>query len=263
MNPFIDFSEAEALPEDVTPDVLNSEPVQEFIKARFNSVYEERFETEAKGLKRTNQELKEEKTRIKEMLDRYKDIDVEEFKQLKEFRENNGDAGKQLAQMQAQLEVQQAEIQGIEESYQNKLQLVARDKEQIEAQLYSERLQNEVRSGIAIHNADYPQVGIKKGNERWIVEEANKVWKRDEDGNFMPMNGDRVMTGPSGKVMTYPEWINSLRNRPDFKDMFHQPTGGGATGGNGKGNIPFNPRDMAGSTEERQSAIKARWNLTE
>jgi len=253
--PFIDFAEAKDLPEGVTPELLGNEAVQTFIKSKFDESFEKRFEIETSGLKKTNQELKDEKVKLKGFLDELKDIDVEEYKRLKELAKNNGDAARQI-------EVLEAEKEGIRETYEEKISGMQSEMQVTVNSLYSEQLRNKVAEGIREHNASFPAVAVVDGTERWVIEEAQKVWQRDEQGNYTPMNGDRVLTGPNGDVMTYPEWVNSLREQANFAPMFKVPTGGGARGGNGgSGGGHFNPSDLAGSKSERQAAISARFNL--
>lgn len=252
--PFIDFAEASDLPEGVSAEALNSDAVQNFIKERSDSIFQNRFEVEASGLKRTNAELKEEKRQQKELLDKYKDIDLDEVGRLRELAKNNGDATKQI-------EVLSAEKAAMAESQAKEREQMASKYGELEARYNAERLTNRVKEGISEFNAQFPTVSVKPGTERWIVDEASKVFQVDPEGKYVPMDGERVMTGSDGNVMSFGEWVNSLRQRPDFASFFNQPAGGGASGNNGRGGQHFNPKNMGGTPEERKAAIAAKYNL--
>lgn len=251
---FIDFSKVDKLPEGVTPELLADEGVQNFIKAQFDTSFEARFQTEASGLQSTNAALKEEKRQLKEHLNNYKDIDLNEYNTLKEFKKNNGDATSQIQTLQSQLD-------SVKEGYETKFQKQEQDALGLQQKLHNEQLTNRVAGGISEHNAKFPTVALREGSQRWINDEAKKVWKQDQDGNFVPMNGDRVMTGQDGNVMQFSEWVNSLRSNAEFQNFFISPAGGGSSGSGGGGSRHFNPKDMAGSKEERRAAIAAKYDL--
>ncbi len=260
----IDFSKLEDLPEGLDVEVLHSDVIQEAIKSEFDSMYEARFNTEASGLQRVNADLKKEKQQLKEHFDafkdKYKDINPDEYRQLREFRESAGEAGKQLESLQSENEILRTERDAITNSFEDKLRAKDQEALQIQSQLDNERLDNRVLQGIQMHNKEYSSVKALPGTERWILAEARETWKKDENGSFVPMRGDRVLTGPDGNVMTFPEWVNSLRTRAEFSHMFEQPTGGGAPG-SGKSGRPFNPNDLAGDKDQRTAAFAARFNL--
>ena len=249
MNPFIDFSQAEGLPEGISADVLNSEGFQLLLKQQFDSRFSDRFETEAQGLKRTNAELKAEKQAIKERLDRLKDIDPDEYARLQELRKNNGDATKQIERLTEERNaIQQAADLKLKEA------LAIADKNKQE--LLQEKFSNKALNAITKHNEQFKAIRVKPGAEKYLVDAARQVFKIDSDGSFTPMNGDRVMTGDSGTMMTLEEWVNHYRSvEPLF---YEQPSGGGANGG-GAGGKHFNPKNLAGSQPERKSAIGARF----
>lgn len=253
--PFLDFTEAKDLPEGITPELLANESVQNFIKSGFENTFQKRFETEASGLQANIDAIKAEKVKLQGYLDGYKGVDMDEYAQLQEFKKNNGDASSQIATLTA-------EKDAIKEAYETKLADEQTQRQTIEQSLHAEQLTNKASQGIREHNSQFPTVAVKEGAERWVIEEAGKVFKRDDKGNYIPMNGDRVLTGDSGDVMTYGEWVNSLRKRAEFAPLFEVPSGGGAGGsGNPAGKGHFNPKDLAGSKEERQAAIAAKFNL--
>ncbi len=253
--PFIDFNEAEELPEGLTPELLESDSVQNFLKSKFDASYEAKFEVEASGLKATNLALKDEKTTLKGHLDQYKDIDLNEIERLRELAKNNGDAVEQINRLTT-------ERDGIREAYALKLEAAEASANDYASQLNAEKLTNRVGGGIQEHNSSYESVALLPGMEHWLMEEAKSVFQQDEKGNYIPMNGDRVMTGADGNVMSIAEWVNSLRTNPRFAPFYKKPTGSGATGGNGGGTGQyFNPKNMAGTKEERTAAIAAKYNL--
>ena len=254
MSVFIDFNGTDNLPDGVTAEVLNSDAIQGLLKTSFDSLFEKRFEVEASGLKATNAELKGEKAKLKGYLDEYKGIDLKELEKLRELAENNGEAVRQIDRLTS-------ERDAIKESFETRLRARDAEYQQIQDELFTERLLNEVSDGVRQHNAAFPTVRVKDGQERWIKDEAKKVFQRDEKGNFVPMNGDRVLTGRDGNIMTFAEWVNDLREKPDFAEFFQKPAGGGAAGSGGAGGKHFNPKDLAGSPAERQAAIAAKFNL--
>jgi len=251
---FIDFKEVEELPEGLTPEMLASDAVQNHIKKHHDTAFEARFDIEASGLKKTISEIKDEKQKLQGYLDEYKDIDMDEYKRLQEFKKNNGDATKQI-------EVLTAERDSLRAGYEEKLEAAKGETQAALTSLYAEELTNSISQGIREHNAKFPTVALIEASDRWVNEEAKKVWKRDDNGEYLPMDGDRVMTGANG-VLSYAEWVNSLRSRVEFAPLFKTPEGAGAPGGKGgSGTKVFNPKDFAGSTEERQAAIKAKFDL--
>ena len=262
MDPIVKFSDIEGFepPEGITPELLESPAIQNVIKSAFDVSFTNRFEVEASGLKKTSEQIKQEKealkTKLEEVTEKYKDMDPEEVARLRELVKNNGDATKQL-------EVLTAERDGIKTSFEN--QIAEKDKayNDLQSELHVERLTNHVANGVREHNAKYPQVHVEPGAERWIIEEAKNVWRYDaEQSRFVPMDGDRVLTGSSGAVMEYAEWVNTLREKPEFAPLFTKPTGGGAGGSSvGAGGKHFNPKDMGGSAEERKAAIAAKTGL--
>jgi len=259
MEPLIDFSKIDSLPEGLDPTVLNSEAVQAAIKTGFDKHYETRYATDVSGLKGNSEALKAEKQRIQEKFDefktQYKDVDLDAYNQALEFKRSNGDASKLLDNASQEIQVLKAELQGKDDVYNEKLS----EREQLinerDGKIRSMLLTNNVKEGISEHNARFPAVALKPAQEKWIAGEAEKVWRySEESGSFVAMNGDRVITGPSGEAISYGEWINTLRDKAEFQEMFHQPTGGGA-GGGGAGGAAYNPKNLAGNADERRSAI--------
>ena len=255
MEPIIDFTaEGVQLPEGVPAEALNTPAVQDFIKGQFDAHFQTRFDTESQGLRKTNEQMKTEKKELKELLDKYEKVDFDEVARLKELAKNNGEAARQLEVMQAELNAKDDLINTQKQEFDGNYNKLQKDFHLLELKTFG-------NDGIAEFNAEFATVALKPGNERWIHEEAQKVWQRNENGEYVPMNGDRLMTDTqTGKVMTYAGWMNSLRSKPGFTDMFLQPSGGGA-GGGGTPSAPghFNPKDLAGGSKERGAAIASRF----
>lgn len=255
MEPIIDFTaEGVQLPEGVPAEALNTPAVQDFIKGQFDAHFQTRFDTESQGLRRTNEQLKQEKKEFSEKLNQYEKVDFDEIDRLRELAKNNGEAVKQLEVMQSQLTAKDEQVNAQKQEFENSYN-------ELQNAYHSLELKTFGNDGIAEFNAEFATVALKPGNERWIHEEAAKVWRRNENGDYVPMNGDRLMTDTAtGNVMTYAGWMNSLRSKPGFTDMFLQPSGGGA-GGGGTPSAPghFNPKDLAGGSKERGAAIASRF----
>ncbi|MCP4262018.1 MAG: hypothetical protein GY774_31630, partial [Planctomycetes bacterium] len=81
---------------------------------------------------------------------------------------------------------------------------------------------------IAAYNAANPTVTIASGAESYILESALATFKKNEQGQILPFNGEAVLTGQNG-FMTGVEFITKLRTVKLF--AFNKPAGGGASGG--------------------------------
>lgn len=261
----LDFSPiAEKLPEGVSAEMLAAPAIQDFIKSFTDSS----VDTATQGLKRNNQALKDEKTELKNHLDQYKDVDLDEFSRLKElsnndidleeyaslkkFREDNADSSKQIDGLRQQ-------IKSIETAHKDALEASRMETENAGKLLLNERRSNQISSGIQEHNANLGQVGLIPGNERWIQQEAESVWQYQEgqegqEGRFVAMQGDQLIPGEDGKPISMSEWVNTLRDKPNFKNMYMQPSGGGAGGGS-PGSLGADKSKLLGSKSESASAV--------
>jgi len=247
---FIDFKDAK-LPEGLTQEMLADSGLQDFIKAQFDTSFQARFEIQASGLKDTNEQLKKEKTELKGHLDKFNEIDLEEYARLQELKKTNGDATSQIERLTA-------ERDAIKTTLEEKLANQEAETNELRTSLHSEQLGNEILAGIRQHNKDFPAVALHEGSEPWVIEEAHKIFKRNDNGEHIPMNGDQVMTGKEG-VMTPAEWAGELRKTAKFAPLYKAPAGGGAPGGSGGANGPhFNPKDIGGTKDERTAAFAAR-----
>ena len=248
MDPIVKFDEkVEGLPEGVTPEALNSESVQTHIKNVVEGILSRRVETEVSGLKNKNQELLDKLSSANDNLKKYDDVNLEEIDQLRELVKNNGDATERLKTLTA-------ERDGIKESYESKLAEATKATQQTLAQLHQEQLTNQISAGIREFNAKNPAVAVQEGTEEWFLKEAGNVWKRNAEGNYLLMDGDRVVTGSDGNAMGYSEWINSLRDKPAFTPLFKTPVGGGAGGAGGGGG---NSGGYSGSKSDLLDPTKA------
>lgn len=267
MDPFIDFSKLEDFtpPEGVSVDALNSQAVQQVLQDQFDANFQSRYDTQAAGLVKTNQQLKAEKTAAKqameELKEQYKDIDPDKYNQLLELEKNNGDATQQLATARQSIESLQTELQQEKEARTG-------ERKQFSSTLTNYQRDTFIGEAIREFNATNEQVSLKPGNEQWLLQEAARVWrgevKKDEatgaeSTTFTPMgDGEKVLMGRGGQVMTGAEWVNSLRDRAGFKDMFRQPEGGGSGGSGGSGG---NSGSLTGDAKQRSQHFADKFNL--
>lgn len=240
-----EFDEA-SLPEGVDKAVLavlNSEPVQALIKSKFDNS----FEIQASGLKKTNAELKAEKQRIKEL---YDGIDVNEYKQLKDAYKSKGKEAEQIERLNAELEA----IRANKDLEVNTAKKTADD---FKAALEREQLKTFINDSIAQYNAKY-QLKVRPGAEKYLIDEAMKAFSRGEKGEFVPTEGERILTGKDG-IMSGLEWVDAMRLKESL--LYESPVGSGATGSRGIGAAAFDPKQLAGTPAEREKAIAAKFNL--
>lgn len=252
------------LPEGLTVEMLALPAIQDFIGTFTTSS----VDTATQGLKATNLELKNEKTALKEDLDKKKDIDpakyasllelekndinLDEYAQLKQFKEDNTDAAGKIQSLQQQ-------ISSIETAHAARLEEIESEKAQLNNGLLDERRSNQIANGIQDHASKYNAVGLLPGNAKWVQQEASDVWKyqeggEGEKGRFVAMDGDQMIPGADGKPIGMGEWVNTLRDKPEFMHMFAKPEGGGA-GGGAAGGMAVDKTKLVGSKAEAASAV--------
>lgn len=240
-----EFKPEDGISEDVLP-ILNSEAVQGILKKQF----ETHFELQASGLKKTNAEIKAEKQKLKELLDAKAAIDPDEYKALKESSKNKGKEAEQLERLHAELEA-------IKSGRDAEIGAAKTEAEKYRAALEAEQLKMYVAGAIADYNSK-ATLKVVAGAEKYLINAAMQAFTRDEKGGFVPMDGERVLTGKDG-IMSGAEWVNAMRDKEPL--FYEKPTGSGATGSKGAGGAYFNPAQLSGSPEERKKAIAARFNL--
>ena len=238
------------LPEGTTDEVislLNSEAIQGVIKTSFDS----NFEIQASGLKKTNEALKAEKLKLKEYADTLSGIDVDEYKKLQESAKNKGKESQELERVMA-------EFNAVKDSRDSEITKANERATQFEKQLKDEQLKTFAGNAIAEYNAAN-SLKVLAGAEKYLIEKALSAFTRSDDGSFVPMDGERILTGADG-IMSGAEWINSMR---DVEPLFYEkPTGSGAMGSaKGAGGSHYSPSDMAGDAAARTKAIAAKFNL--
>ena len=238
------------LPEGTTDEVislLNSEAIQGVIKTSFDS----NFEIQASGLKKTNEALKAEKLKLKEYADTLSGIDVDEYKKLQESAKNKGKESQELERVMA-------EFNAVKDSRDSEITKANERATQFEKQLKDEQLKTFAGKAIAEYNATSP-LKVTAGAEKYIIDAALNSFTRSDDGSFVPMDGERILTGADG-IMSGSEWVNSMRDKEPL--FFDKPTGSGAMGSaKGAGGSHYSPSDMAGDSAARTKAIAAKFNL--
>lgn len=241
---------AETLPEGTPDDVielLNSETIQGQLKSSFDR----HFDLQASGLKKTNEALKQEKIKLKEYADSFAEIDPEEYKTLKELSKSKGNEAREL-------ERAMAELKSIRESKDAEIAKAAETANEYKTALQNEQLKGYVFDAIGTYNAN-ANLKVQAGAEKYLIEAAKQYFQRDDKGDFIPLDGERVLTGRDG-IMKGAEWVDFMRDKEPL--FFEKATGSGAMGQRGAGVTGhYNPSALAGNQEERKRAIAAKFNL--
>lgn len=255
MDPIIDFSTdaaKAALPEGLTPELLNSPEVQKIIQVGFNTMYDTRYENDVKGLKDKNASLLSEKKASDEKLKELSDagVTLDEFNNLKQLNANNGDATERMTKL---VEERDEQVRLREES-----ETKSKEKEtQLTGQIHTMELVNIAAAGIREHNANNPHLAVESGCEQFFIDKALKDWQRTEDGtHILPREDGRATYGADGnQPMQMSEWVGTHRDVAGYKNMFKQPAGGGAGGGGpGGGHVSGNKADLISGDDKKAAA---------
>jgi len=161
----------------------------------------------------------------------------------------NADIDKVRQQLAKQKEESAFEYRGQIEAMKEESDKVKKELDTTKQTLEQTELKHFLRSGLSEYNAKYEAVSIRDGGaEDFLIEKSLGNWKKSESGEYKAYHSDGTpMTGPDGPI-TKADYFAALRDKADTSFCFNQPTGGGATGGNGGG---AGEKTMARSQWER------------
>ncbi len=180
----------------------------------------------------TNVELM---NKLKEYESRLSDVDVEEYKALKqkmkELEEKKLiDAGKidELVNKKA-LEIKQ--------SFEGELQKLQKEREKLEKQssTYREKLARTIIDS-EVQKAVLSIAKPRQGAINDILLRAKTIWKITDDGSPMPLGPDGKVIKTENGPLSFKEWAENLVNEAPY--LFEGSGGGGGHGGNGGGGRP-------------------------
>ncbi len=202
----LDFSKLEK-PEGMTDDMLKNDKVQSFVQGLIDtqinaavSVVKGQLETMTQAKAIADQKVEDVKGKLDAAL-----------------KAKPGDNNEHTAALEA-LQTQLAEKDGA--------------MKKLNASLDTADVTQYLNNEIAAYNAANPTVTIASGAESYILESALATFKKNDQGQILPFNGEAVLTGQNG-FMTGAEFITKLRTEKPF--AFNKPAGGGASGGQNGG----------------------------
>lgn len=166
----------------------------------------------------------------------FEGLDEEQLEQMKQAMEQQQqikdkkliEEGKIEELFQQRIERMNADHSGQVEGLQKQLNKILSERDSYRTKLSDTLIDNSISQAIG-------EVAVpRKGAMRDILARARAVWKVDDEGSLIPMNGDTVMYGPKGDApLTPQEWGGLLFKEAPY--LFEGNVGGGAQGGHSKG----------------------------
>lgn len=247
--PFLNLDTPEA--KEVIADVFgDSVTIEKLNDDKFQNLFKAKHETELAGLVRKRDELlaevkqlKVSKTELDDMTEKFKDVDPEEYRQLKA---SDGKPGTE--ELQNKVNALDAQVKQLQKE-RDALKAVSKEHQELAEQRLKQNnemmIGQDILRAIDSINIKNPDAGVIDGASKYLRQLALGVFRREEDAS-VPYKHDAPMYGPSGTKMTPAEWLDSLRDGEDSW-VFKKPAGGGASGGGSGGATKKKWGDMSES----------------
>lgn len=211
----------------VAPTFDASDPaVQAFVQSAIDSATKD-IRSEIKGFRDNNIALKKE-------VEGYKSIGMnpDDLKRLVENINKNEEA-KLIADGKFE-DVLQMRVEPLRRDYETRLDAATKRQDELSERVHlleEENYELRVTQQVTAHIPP----DVWDGAQRIFIDEARKVWKRDDDGNMVPRrdNGTRWISKDGKHDIGFEEWIATFRDTMPF--LFRTPSGSPARGGNAAG----------------------------
>jgi len=182
--------------------------------------------TEDGGFKKRIDEFRSNNIALTKKLEAFSNIDPDHYKTL---AEENKELKKQAASKDS------PDIEKIKTEYEGRLTTLSEAKKnaEMQAQTYRSQLHGHVIDNVVAKAVS--NVGkVQKGALTDILSRARSIWKVNDNGVPVAMNGDAVVYGAEGKLpLTAEEWAQQLLTEAPY--LFEPNAGGGAGGSSASG----------------------------